>query len=413
MDAAVYSKVAEGVELLSVMARNQINFFTDYDAILEIVKRGLARQVFKIGDQIPTKWNDGSNEYDLPWDVVDFRNVVNANGHTVPGMILQAHWVLPGVQFDASEASFVASSAIAPGTYYIEIGTTWGSNCVAGKKYEFTTTVEVPEGGQIVMTRSGTNQYAWAAPDQNPSTWVVYTFSGPNSATPLDSALTLTEYGVNDTPSSTKIGTLASTQKYSTSGMNNLQRAAYGYNRWSQSALRQWLNSDAAANAWWSSCNPFDRCPQQLSSMRGFMAGLDADFLGIVHPVKVTTALNTVSDPDIGTSEQTLDRFFCGSLEEEYIVPQLADVEGPYWPYWKERLGLSSPQAQGSGGANVNHIRFSISNHATAQIVRLRSASRAYAYGTWFVYTTGYASYHYSSTSAAGSAPACAICSSD
>ena len=400
------SIVADG-DLLHILSQ-----YSNYSAILEIVKQGLAPKVFKIGDQIPTKWSDGTNQYDLPWDVVDFRDVVNAAGHTVPAMILQAHWALPGLQFDASEASFVASSAIAAGKYYIEIGTTWGSHCVKNKKYEFTTTVNIPSGGQIVMTRSGTNQYAWGAPDQAVTNWVVYTFSSNSSTSALEGPLSLTEYGTDETPTGTKIGELNSSQKYSESGMNNLQRAAYGYNRWSQSALRQWLNSDKAASAWWSPKNPFDRPPQQLSAMQGFMKGLPADFLEAVNAIEIGNALNTVTDGDIGTSETTIDRFWCTSLEEEFCEPQLAGVEGPVYPYWKERLGLEAPQASGAANANENHIRYLISNHSSAQYVRLRSAGRGHAYSTWYVYSTG-SSNVYNATNAYAPAPACAICSSD
>lgn len=404
-------EIQEEVDLLTIIARNQIDFFDNYDAILEIINRGMAQKVFKIGDQILTKWNNGTNDLDLPWDVVDFRNVVNEKGHTVPAMIVQAHWALPGLQFDASEAAYVAASAIEPGTYYIEIGTNWGTHCVAGKKYEFTTAEEIPAGGQIVFSRSGTDIYAWGAPDQSTANWVCYTFASNSATTPLET-LSLTEYAADETPTGTSLGSLASNVKYSESGINNLQRAAYGYNRWKHSAIRQWLNSNAAANSWWAPQNPFDRPPQQLSSMRGFMAGLPEGFIKVVNPIVVTTALNTVSDVDIAASETTIDRFFCASLEEEYCEPQLADVEGPYWPYWKERLGLNAPQGSGSANANVNHIRYSVSNHTSAQYVRLRSAYRGYAYYTWGVYSTGYVG----SNIAAGAtcpAPACAICSSD
>lgn len=398
--------VTIGSELKNI--NSEISHLT-YQQISEIVKSGFADQYFNIGEQITVKWDNGSTNYDLPFDIVAIRDVVDADGNTVPGMILQAHWVLPGVQFDASEAAYVASAIIPAGTYYIEIGQNWGNNCKANYKYEFTTTKDVPVNGQIVMTRSGNNQYTWGAPDQNPSTWVVYTFASNTSTTPIEGPLSLTEYTNEQTPSSTSLGTLLQSTKYSSNGINNLQRAAYGYNRWSQSAMRQWLNSSAVAGSWWTPKNPFDRQPQQLASMRGFMAGLDSDFLSIIKPVTITTALNTISDSEIGESETTTDKFFCASLEEEYCVPQLAGVEGAYWPYWKERLELNSPQASGADNANVNHIRYLISNHSSAQYVRLRSAGRGSASTTWIVYTTGYVSTSYATTSL-GSCPACVIC---
>ena len=379
------------------------------EEIYAIVTSGQADKYFQIGEQIESTWNDGTHEYDFPWDIVAIRDVVNENDHVVPGMILQAHWLVPDVQFDASEAIYVVpdGETLAPGTYYITMGVNWGTHVVYGKSYTFTTIQTLQAGGQILFARSGNNRYTWGAPDQNPSTWVCYTYKSNADDTPLDT-LTLTEGATG-----TSLGTVyTSAPQYSESGLNNLQRAAYGYNRDKHSAIRQFLNSDAAAGAWWTPQNPFDRTPQQLATMRGFMAGLPEDFLAMINKVKITTALNTVTDSLIGTSESYYDKFFLPSLEEEYCVPQLSGVEGAYWPYWKDRLELTSPQASGSANANPNHIRYLASNHSSAAYVRLRSAIRGSANATWSVYSTGYVSHSYA-TSALASAPACVICSSD
>jgi hypothetical protein len=366
------------------------------------------------------------NQIDM--DVVSFGDAENANSETVPAMWLESHWALTGIQFDASEAIWACEEVLPAGTYYFKIGNNWGTHCVKDKVYQFTLENDVPVGGQIVIG-NGTNFYVWGAPDVAPSNWKVYTFSGPKSVTPINGPVALTDV-TEGTPSGTDLGTLSSAAVYATAGgaLNNLQRCAYGYNRWSQSAMRQWLNSDKPIGEWWEPQNPFDRPPQQLATVRGFLAGLDADFLAIVQPVKVKTALNTVSDsvagsPLIGEAnienkgtaqapvlvETTIDRFFCASLEQEYIAPQLSGAEGSYWPYWKDRLALSSPQAQGSGGTNAKHIRYAVENHTSAQTVRLRSAHRGYAHYVWYVYSSGYAGY-YSATSALRPAPACVIC---
>lgn len=389
--------------LLRVIAKNQVNYYENHRAIQAIVRAGEAQNFFDIGDQIIETWNNGSEEYEMPMDIVAFENVVNADGETVPGMVLQSHWALPGLMFDAAEALYVATSALPAGTYHFTIGTTWGNNCVAGKVYQFTTTEEIPAGGQIVMANN-TNFYVWGAPDVNPTSWKVYTFSDNTGITPLEGPL-----AVSEGSGGTDLGTTTSALKYAASGINNLQRAAYGYNRWSMSAMRQWLNSDAAVNAWWEPKHPFDRAPQQLSSMRGFMAGLSADFLSIVNPVKITTAPNTVSDSEIGTTEGTFDRFFLASKEQEYCVPQLAGAEGSYWPYWKDCLGLDSPQRDYVDYANPNHIRYSITNHTAAQNVRLRSATRGSAYNVWHVTATG-SVYYANAAGASCPAPACVIC---
>ena len=370
--------------------------------IREIVKAGEAPNVFAYGDQIMLNYNDGTNDYVLPWDIVSFGDFELQDGETKPGMVIQSHYAMQGVQFDASEAIYVAASAMPPGTYNFTIGTNWGTHCVAGKTYQFTTTVEIPAGGQIVVGRDK-QIYAWSAPDNAPSTWRVHTFASNSATTPLETNLKLTEGS-----DGTSIGTVASNIKYGETGNNNLQRAAYGYNRWSQSANRQYYNSLAAVGEWWLPQNPFDRAPEQLANVRGFMAGFDEAFLNIIKPVKVVTALNTVTDGDIGTTEETFDTFFLPSLEQEYIVPQLAGAEGDYWPYWKERLRLSAPQVQGNAGTNARHIRYAYNAKTSAQDCRLRSAQRGGASYAWYVYSTG-AAYGTNATYASRGCPACVI----
>jgi len=370
--------------------------------IHRIVQAGEAPETFSYGDQINLNYNDGTNDYILPWNVVAFGSFELEDGEIKPGMIIQSHYAMQAVQFSASQAVYVCLTALPAGTYHFTIGTNWGSHCVSGKVYQFTTTQEIPAGGQIVIG-TNTSFYTWGAPDVNPSNWSVYTFASASSVTPLDDKLTLTEGS-----GGTDLGTLSSSTKFGAEGMTNLQSAAYGYNRWSHSANRQFYNSAAAANAWWTPQHPEDRPPQQLATVRGFMAGFDEAFLNIVKPVKVITALNTVTDSNIGTTEDTYDTFFLPSLEQEYIVPQLSGVEGDYFPYWKERLGLTSPQVTGTAEINARHIRYAYTTQTSAQHCRLRSAYRGYASNSWVVATAGYVSNTYA-TSALRGCPACVI----
>lgn len=392
----------EGVDLLHVLVRGQV--FDSWGQIQELVKRGLAQQYFKIGDQFEVNWTKGETVHKLPFDVVSFDPVLKEGvSDPVPGLWLQSHYAMDGVQFDASEAIYVTTVALPAGTYNFTIGTTWGSNCIAGKVYQFTTTQEIPAGGQIAVGKNN-DWYTWGAPDVVVENWRVHTFASNAATTPLESNLTLTEGDEG-----TALGSVASNIKYSESGVNNLQRAGYGYNRWSMSAMRQYLNSAEAKGGWWIPQNPFDRAPQQLATLDGFMYGFGKDFLNAIGKIKVTTALNTVSDTDIGAREDTYDKFFLASLEQEYIVPQAAGVEGAYWPYWKERLDLDSPQITGSSGANAHHIRYAYDARTSAQYCRLRSANRGYANYTWLVNPSGYASNH-SATDALRGCPACVIC---
>lgn len=400
---ATEATLREGVDMLRVLVRGQV--FNSWREIQEVVRQGRAQDYFNIGDQLEVKWTKGTTEYTLPFDVVSFDDVIK-EGETdpSPGMWLESHYAMDGVQFDASEAIYVTDVALPAGTYNFTIGTNWGSNCVAGKVYQFTTTKEIPAGGQVMVGKNN-DWYTWGAPDVIPANWRVHTFASSAATTPLDSNLELSEGS-----DGTALGSIASNTKYSQSGVNNLQRAGYGYNRWAMSAMRQYLNSADAKNVWWTPKNPFDRAPQQLATLDGFLSGFDNEFLQAIGKIKVTTALNTISDTDIGASEDTYDKFFLASLEQEYIVPQAAGVEGAYWPYWKDRLELDSPQAQGGAGTNANHIRYAYDAKSSAQYCRLRSANRGYAYHAWFVFTSGYANSGYPATFAFRGCPACVIC---
>lgn len=185
--------------------------------------------------------------------------------------------------------------------------------------------------------------------------------------------------------------------------INHLDVVRYGYNRWKDSAYRQWLNSDATAGNWWTAQHPGDKPPTQLSTRDGFVKGLDADFLACINPIKVHTACNTVTDG--GVTDTTVDRFFLPSIEEIYGVPQAAGVEGEYWPYWKTITGLSEP----SNAANDARKIPGLNNKTGAAVFqRLRSAARGYSYYVWSVSAGGNLNSFYA-TSAVRACPACVI----
>lgn len=393
-------RIATAVERIAV-SQSPIDI-TDYEQIRQIVQLGLAQQYFKIGDQIVVPWSDGTHTYDMPMDVVSFGAATNADGvvHN-NAMWLQSHYALPGVQFSGNNAFYVPTAEMPIGKYYFSIGNNWGTNCVQGKIYEFTTTKKIPANGQLVLGTATSNTSG--LPDQNPANWRVRTYANGAQETP-DEILELTEV---ESSTGTNLGVLSSSTKFATSGINNMHRSAYGYNRWSVSAIRQWLNSQAAAGQWWTQKYAHDHRPDQLASMQGFEAGLPAEFLSIVQPVKLTTALNTVSDSDLGASEDTVDRFFLPSLQQESINPQVANIEGSTWQYWLDRLGKTQAQYE----TLPAHIRYLISNHNAAQSVRLRSAVRGTASGTWNVHSGGNVNYaYYGAAYAICSAPACVIC---
>jgi hypothetical protein len=193
--------------------------------------------------------------------------------------------------------------------------------------------------------------------------------------------------------------------------------ASYGYNRWSESGIRAWLNSDATAGNWWSSTferggqtvtrRSADVAPSQLASVNGFMRGLPSSFVDVLGKVKMQTSCNIVTDG--GVTDTTYDKFFLASLEQMYTTPQVSGVEGDYFEYWKEALGLDSPSSWHPTTYEA-YKTYALENHNSAQNVRLRSATRGNSYHTWGVSSGGYIYSYAGASLALRSAPVCVIC---
>ena len=293
----------------------------DYAAIAKIVRAGKAKDFFSIGEQIICKYTDTQgNEYDCPFDIVDFRDVTLENDTVVSGMIIQMHYATKEeIQFDAKEPDRPASSDY---------------------------------NGQI---------------------------------------------------------------------------AAYGWNRYSMSAMRQWINSAETAGNWWTAQHEYDAAPSQANTVNGFMHGLPSEFLAMLKPVKVETVRN-YRDPDTAQSsgtyeyDSTYDTFWIPSREEEYITANEPNHrEGRAWQYW---IDLLTPEATEKGEslpqqtylssevthALTSHIHYRLDAHSSGAVARLRSAYRYYSYREWLVNSSGTVYSYFYAYSSYRCAPACAIC---
>ena len=376
-------------------ARDQIAALaSQMSSIAKIVRDGYGSVLMDIGDQLNIDWTDGSKSYNVPHDIVHFADVDLKNGDKVPGMYIQWHFCSPfGVQFDAAEAFYYAETELAAGTYNIIVGDNWGTNCKKNEQYQFTLSKPVPKGGQIAGF--------YSMPDKAPSEWTVQTFTDAKSTTPIETVK----------PTAGSNGTNLGTMSFTGDGkLNSLQRVAYGYNRWSQSAIRQYLNSAKAAGQWWEPQHKWDRPPAELASKPGFLSGYSDDFLNAIKPVRVRTALNTVTDAAVGTYEDTYDKIFLASLEQEFITPQASGIEGEAWDYWKQAVERSTPTPWYKTFAEGGHpITYGIDGKTSAQNVRLRSAYRGDASDTWYVNASGYVNNH-GAVYSLRFAPACVIC---
>lgn len=331
--------------LLSAIARESINALTSWKDIQAIVRQGLAPEIFHIGDQFIVPWKDV--EADKSYDVpLDIVHFGNVE--------LKDGEVVP--------AMFLQWHYATP----------------------FDVQFDAPEKEVAEGVFSADYSYYVANGED-------YKLLTPG-----------TDYGIGNA--------IPTTTTYYRSAIKDTSGniCKNGYNRWSHSAIRQFLNSKAGKDAWWVAQHLGDVKPEQLATKAGFMTGFEEDFLSCLSPIKVTTALNTVTDSDIGTTEDTYDTFFLPSLEQMYVKPQLAGVEGNYFEYWKRATGATRPNEWYEVG-NFGYITYGIDAKTSPQYMRLRSATGHASHGTWIVLTSGSVD-GYGADLALRCAPVCAVC---
>lgn len=179
----------------------------------------------------------------------------------------------------------------------------------------------------------------------------------------------------------------------------------YGYNRWSQSAYRQFLNSDSAEKGkWWTPQHLGDVAPNEHNTRAGFLSGFEQDFLSVIKKVKIRTQLNTITDKEIGTDEETVDLMFLASKEQEYGTLESGVYNDDAWDYYKEVSGFEKP----NNGNSTGRIKYQLDSQTSADWHRLRSPNRGSSGITWNCNAAGYLYNSYAGGSGR-CAPACVI----
>lgn len=369
--------IADSVQAMAyAMAATNMENLT-WKAVQNYVENGFASKYYQYGDQFAEKWNDtaASKEYDCPFHVSHFGEYRNENDDIFDGMAIQSHYAHPfGIPF-SKRAFLKCPEGLAAGTYHLDFAASWGDNQDAkpGIAYSFTLTKPVPEGGSLY----GFSQL----PEVSYTNWKVTSYAA-DGKTVIEGPVS-----VKKSNDGTNLGTLQLTKR--NENLNSMQEAAYGYNRWKYSALRQYLNSDKGKGEWWTKQDDWDIAPDELATKAGYLTGLSDELKSVMKTVKITTYTNTVCDD--GSADITYDKVFLPSLEELYIVPQIKG-EGSIHEYWKERSGATAPLAQ--HGTYTRMISYSMSDHNSAQYQRLRSANRGNACNTWRVNASGNVNYN-------------------
>ena len=278
---------------------------TSWGMVQDIVRAGMAGKFFSIGDQLTCQ----RSNVNLVWDVIGIDHDTPADPQFTHSLTLQLHDCFPtAMQFDAPEAFYYAENGLEAGTYHFTMGSTdyqftLESAIAAGSQLILGFTSDVPSAITVASTRGGTVSEGSIA---------VTVGSG---GTPLD-----TDY------------------------LNDINRVIYGSNNYKESAIRQWLNSDAAAGSVWSPQNNFDRPSSWSGNTAGFMNGMDADFLAAIGKTHIVVARNTATDG--GGSDEMDDYFFLLSRSEVYGGVEVSGVnEGAAYPYYSD-YSVTSSQLQ-------------------------------------------------------------------
>ena len=159
--------------------------------------------------------------------------------------------------------------------------------------------------------------------------------------------------------------------------VNDIARAKLGSNNYKESAIRQWINSKAAANGWYAGSNKFDR-PASYANVAGLLHGMDQDFLDSVRALAVPCKTNNTFELDgwtLNTAYTLADKFWLASRDEV--------------GFGVENVAEGSVLKAYDGAANVDRIKYDISSKSTARTWWLRSPTPSYSSIVRRVYSDG------------------------
>lgn len=288
----------ENLAKIAAAVGSQVDIST-WEGIQKAVRSGIAKDILPVGSQLAVNHSVYGTRL---FDVVahDYlKSVHDENAHT---MTIQQHDLLPSIQFDAIEAFYYAEAELPAGTYNFTLATAY--NSWAEGTYQFTLTKPVPKGGQLAI-----NDYAGAAMTAQQ----VRSYANQTTTSATESVAITTGSG------GTNLGTFGE-------GLNHSQRVSFGSNNYKESAMRQFLNSSAAAGSVWTPQTKFDRPPSWLTSLAGYKNGLDQNFLAVVGKVVLPcSANNTYEAPDSSIAKGT-----AYTLNDEFYLASRAEIFGSH-----------------------------------------------------------------------------------
>ena len=355
-------------DYLAIMAGvGHVKLLDAYE-IQRAIRNGTIRNIVSEGDFFMV--GRGGTDWLFQVDAFDYD--VPARSGYEKSMRIMMYPVFNNVAFDAREAVYYADEVLAPGTY-------WFQDSRTSKYVSFALSQPVPAGGQIVMGNDG------LTPD--------YTFTSAISYASQTStvAIETVAVAISDTePGETQL-----------TPVNHSNRARWGSGNWLQSAIRQWLNSDAASG-WWAPSNIYDR--PQTSPASGFLYGIDEDLRACIGKVRLRTGLNPFDSggETFGYSDNE-ELIFLPSRSEMGLGNSATEIfETPVTAGGEAKTDTLPLYKK-----DADRIKY-LSGVARGWWLRSPHPSLTDADGAYYVNTPGALDSHYAST-AHGAVPACVI----
>ncbi len=323
--------------LLAILASKSGEVRPDsWHAVQQAVRMGTAPTLFPVGTQLVCeRTTAGATPERIVWDVVAHDYNVPQRGQYEHSMTLLTHnCAVNALQYDSAEALYLCENVLAAGTYHFTLLANYEAEYGGGKTYQFTLTKPVPANGVIM--------FPWGWHIQAAST-KISTYSTVTDTAAIESV------AVTEGSGGTNLGTADG----NTPNMNHTQRIRYGSNNWKESAMRQFLNSDAAAGAVWTPRTKFDRPPTWATSQAGWMNGLDPEFLAAVGTTKVTNRTNSLYEDEGNVSRNyyTEDKFWLPSTSEIYGESESGLSDGILFPYYDGATNAVRIKYNASGAA--------------------------------------------------------------
>ena len=357
--------------------------------VQSIVRQGLGPMIFPVGYELTT--HDSNTGQDIVWVVRGHNHHKAANKDLKYTMTLETKNVYSlssgaqkAVQYDAIEAFYYAEQELAAGTYNITIANQAWYTADNGKTFQFTLATAVPAGGQLVFAMT------YNATLEGKS---VKSYANKTTTTALET-VTLTEGSE---------GTSLGTTNGNSPNVNHMHRIVFGSNNYAQSAVRQWLNSAAAAGSVWTPTNVFDRPASWATSYNGFMHGLPADFLAVVQPAVLACRTNSLFEVEsLDGTAFAINQLYSLKADKFFLLSR-PEIFGD----WDSASYKDGTQLEFYNGLTATE-RIKRDVAGTARIAWLRSPNPSYANGARVVDPSGKMSGNYAYYDS-GLAPACII----